>query len=309
MKATKIKTQTRWAAGLAAITMMAGFTSPLYADHAERREYVPIINAANPQFRSNHPLKVYVKVGIGRREDGHQQAAHTFNKMQHLLPTYIALTDNRAAADLVIKVQQTDYTLNYRIIDTDNKDKKYKKDRRKTGRKCGYYQKAYYTKVKEKGEAYASYNVKTNLKGFGREYDQVTLRSAENFSYGANLRASTNCGIRQTNHMPSNGVAKLFRQAEPEYRHHVSYKIRQEAAETLGLHLARTIGAKSNDFYVGLAARLNVKSGTTPASYYGGYYDGYYGDYDTEHREDYDFRNSRHRNYRHFPRYFGGNRR
>jgi len=275
MKAINGQLQTRLTTGLTAVTLIAGLSTPLYADHPPQDAYIPAIDATDIEFRANHPLKVFVKVASGRRSNKNLGSQHTFHKMRYLLPAYVTLVESPAYADLIIKVRQTNYELDYRVIDTDRKDKKYKKSRRQTGGRCGYFQKAYYTKVKEKGEAYASYNVKLNLKGFGREHDKITLRSAENFSYGANLRASTNCGIRQTHHMPSKGVAKLFRQASQDYRYQVAHKIREEAAEDLGLFLAHNIKAKANHFYGGLAARLNTNIEAAPGNYYGSYSGGY----------------------------------
>ena len=180
--------------------------------------------------------------------------------MGQFLPSYVTVVDSPEYADLVIRVRETDYNLDFRIIDVDRKDKRYKKNRRYTGGRCGVHLKAFYSKVKEKGEAYASYNVKVNLKGIGRDTDQFTLRAAENFTYGTKLRAKTNCGVRPTQHMPSNGVANLFSKSNDGYRHQVARKIRNEATSKLSRQIAHRVHAQADYFYTDLAAKLTYSA-------------------------------------------------
>lgn len=253
----------------AGAALVATITST--AVHAEHRSQVrnqptftpvyeaPAYNPGSHDFRTAHPMRVFVKIGGNRHSkgDGHHSAPAVYQKIGYHLPSYITLVNSPAYADLVIKVRQTDYKLSYRVIDVDRKDKKYKKSRRYAGGNCGYYRKAFYTKIKEKGEAYASYNVKVRFRGYETNREHFTLRSAENYSYGTELRAATNCGITPTNRMPSNGVAKLFRRSSEDYRQSVSHRIKRESVANLGRHLAHQIKHKAGRFYTTLAARLN----------------------------------------------------
>lgn len=259
MTATTIKNLT--AKSLAAIALASGITLSASADPNDYEDKPQRYAANDFDFRAAHPIKVFVNVrkGGGNREaeDRRRYAPKTWHQLGYHLPDYVRIVDSPRYADLVVRVREVDYDLNFRVIDVDRKDKKYKKSRRYTGGRCGIYHKAYYTKIKEKGEAYASYDIKVNLKGIGRDRDYFTLRSAENFSYGTELRANTNCGMRPTNHMPSNGVAKLFRRASDGYRHHVAREIREEATRDLSRKLAHNIRKQADYYYTDLAARLS----------------------------------------------------
>jgi len=248
-----------WKQALASCVLLSTAALPANATLYDYENTTPHYAANDSDFRAAHPLRVFIKVGNPRRaSDGRRhQEQKTERRFAHYLPGYVALVDSPQHADLVIRVRETDYDLNFRVIDIDQKDKKYKKKRRYVGGRCGVHHKAFYTKVKEKGEAYASYNVKVNLKGINRNSDRFTLRAAENFSYGTNLRASTNCGMQPTNHMPSNGVAKLFSKSNDDYRHHVARKIRREAIDNLGRKIAQRIHEQADHYYTDLAADLN----------------------------------------------------
>lgn len=221
--------------------------------------------ANNASFRANHPLKLFVQTG--KRGDNRHQSAERrgqdqrINLQRHqvaeMLPDYIIPVTSAREADLVIRVRQTDYDIGFHIVDVDQKDKKYKKGRRYVGGRCGVYHKAYYTKVKEKGEAYASYKVAVRLNGISRDRDQFTLRSAKNFSYGTDLRAATNCGLQSTQHMPSKKVAKLFGKADQGYRRYIAAQIRGKAVNDLSRQIARRVLVQADYFYTDLAARLN----------------------------------------------------
>ena len=221
--------------------------------------------ATNASFRADNPLRLFIQTGI-RGDRRHQNTrrrgqGQRTNLQQHqvaeILPDYIIPVASAREADLVIRVRQTDYNLDFRVIDVDQKDKKYKKDRRYVGGRCGVFHKAYYTKVKEKGEAYASYKVAVRLKGISQDRDQFTLRAAKNFSYGTNLRAATNCGLQSTQHMPSKKVVKLFGKADPGYRHRIATQIRGKAINDLSRQIARRVLVQADYFYTDLAARLS----------------------------------------------------
>ncbi|UTW59479.1 hypothetical protein KFE96_03995 [Kordiimonas sp. SCSIO 12603] len=251
----------------AAITAIAltGILAPAHANDGNGNYYnerytevAPTINPHDPAFRHSHPVKVYIN--LDSRKRGAKRIAfsgQTINKVRYGLPDYAILVDHPREADMVIRTRLQDYDLSFRVIDVDSKDKKYKKSRRYTGGRCGTHYKAYYTKVKEKGEAYANYNIRVRIDGQATYRDHVRIRSAENFSYGRDLRARTNCGVKPTNHYPSNGVAELFYKSGPDYKNHMAREIREEAARDLGREIARQIHRHSNDYYVGLANRLS----------------------------------------------------
>lgn len=179
----------------------------------------------------------------------------TMRKIERDLPSNILLVNNPTYADMVVKVRETGFDLNFRVTDMDQKNKKYKKDRKFTDGRCGIHHKAFYTRVEEKGEANAFYSVKYDVKGLGTKRDDFRLKSSEKFRYGQNLTASTNCGVRATHNLPSNGVAKLFNQAHPSYRNRVASKIRSEAAEELGKKLTRKIRRGADNYYASLGER------------------------------------------------------
>ncbi len=218
--------------------------------------------ATNPDVRRIPRDRRNERRGAGRTEHqaGWQNGADlyrsiTMHKIERELPSNILLVDSPTYADMVVKVRETGFDLNFRVTDMDQKNKKYKKDRKFTGGRCGIHHKAFYTRVEEKGEANAFYSVKYDVKGIGTKRDDFRLKASEKFRYGQNLTASTNCGVRATHNLPSNGVAKLFNQAHPSYRHHVASEIRSEAAEELGKKLARKIRNGADNYYANLGER------------------------------------------------------
>lgn len=228
------------------------------AEHAE----TPLYDPQDPGFRAAHPVRVFVDIDTRRKGREKHLTNFEAGAMQQLrfgLPGYVQLVSDRRIADMVIRAREQDYRFGFRVVDTDRKDKKYKKRYRYKGGQCGHFQKAYYTRIKEKGEAVASYRVKIRMRGFGgeRKIDHITLRSAERFSYGTDMMARTNCGMIRTHHMPSNGVAKLFSRNTPEYRRHVAQEVRAEAATDLGRALATRIRVNTDHFYAQLSARLS----------------------------------------------------
>ena len=259
-----LETNIQKTAAIAAIAFTGAFAPVQAGDgngnyYNERyTEVAPAINPHDPAFRHAHPLKVYVN--LQSRKRGAKRVAfpgQTLNKLRYNLPDYAILVDHPRDADMVVRARLQDYDLSFRVIDVDSKDKKYKKSRRYTGGQCGTHYKAFYTRVKEKGEAYANYNIRVRINGQATYRDHIRLRSAENFSYGRDLRARTNCGVQPTRHYPSNGVAELFYKSGPDYKDRVAREIRAEAARDLGRAIAKQVHHYSNDFYVGLAGRLN----------------------------------------------------
>ncbi len=239
----------------------SAFTGATLAYHPDDKHALHY-DSRSKEFRSDNPLRVFIDVNTPREH--HERGttgfeARTLHAADRGLPSYIQIVGNRRQADMVVQAAQTAYSLDFRVVDVDREDKKYKKAYRHVGGRCGHYIKAYYTEVKEKGEAYAAYNVSVTIRGGGRERDTLRLRSAEDYRYGKNLTARTNCGTTQTHHYPSKGVAELFAKASPEYREHVARDIRREAADDLGRALARQIRNRADNYYAGLAVHYSER--------------------------------------------------
>jgi hypothetical protein len=214
--------------------------------------------AHDANFRAANPFRVFIQLREGNRaqRDGNQQQGQSLSQLAHLVPSYVTLTGTPEHTDMKMRVKETSYNLRFRVINTRNKNKKYKKSRRYSGGPCGNYKRAFFRKIKEKGEAYADYSVSINLRGAGRNRDHFTLRSAKNFSYGTDLTASSKCGIQPTRQMPSNGVAKLFNRAGEGYRHGIAQKVRVKTSLKLSRQLAQRINVQADYFYTNLAQRI-----------------------------------------------------
>jgi len=253
------------------LVLFTASTQSATAEDRFEKSYAPRYVASDTRFREAHPIRVYVTIGetrqerhAGERRRGHRgngklrppQTLQTLNQLGNQLPDYVRIVHSPDDADLVIRVRETDYNLDFRVLDVDRKDKKYKKGRRYSPGRCGVHHKAYFNKVKEKGEAYATYSLRVNLKGIGRDQNQFTLRADKKYNYGTDLRAATNCGMRPTNRMPSNDVAELFARSNKNYRHYVAREIREEAVGKLSLRIAHRIRQQSDYFYGDLATRL-----------------------------------------------------
>ncbi len=219
---------------------------------------VPEINYRDQGFREAHPVKIYVKLAnSSNRQKQLPFQKRTFQKIRRHLPDYAILVHDREYADITIKASERTYDLGFKIVDIDRKDKKYKKSRRYTGGRCGKFHKAYYQKVKEKGEAYSSYNLKIRMDGYGTHREEVRLKADDSFTYGRNLRASTNCGTVNTHHFPSNSVRELFYKSSDDYRRKVAREIRIETAENLGKAIVRQLRHLSDQHYSNLANRIS----------------------------------------------------
>ncbi len=261
---------------LASAVVLGAAALPVNADarsvnNAEPVAPPPQFQANNPAFRQAYPMRVFVKVAVKDTSGNtaETQAPPNVRQLSYLLPAYVKLVNSPAYADLIVQVRRTGYDLNFRVIDRKQKGRKYKKHHKYAGGPCGIFKRAFYTKIKEKGEAYARYNLKLDLKNIGRDREQFTLRSAKNFSYGTNLRAATNCGVQPTNRMPSGGVERLFRKSSPGYRYEIARKIGAKAANSLSLQLAYKINKQATYFYQNLAERLTyAEASRGGAGYY-----------------------------------------
>ncbi|UTW55730.1 hypothetical protein [Kordiimonas sp. SCSIO 12610] len=225
------------------------------------------------EFRSEYVFKVYVDVQSGKKGRADKLEYLTLETIAQRLPYGVQLVRDPHYADLVIRANERNYDANFRVVDVDHKDKKYKKRLRYNAGygECGGLYKAHYKKVEERGTGYYDYGVRIRMKGYGRDRTRISGRVREKYSYGTDLKAQTNCGLRPTNVFPSGKVARLFERSHPSYRKEVRRELRREAACDLGLKIAYIIKDKANYYYEDLAENL-----ARQAQEYGNYegYDG-----------------------------------
>lgn len=239
----------------------------------ERHVYDP----HSAEFRANHIFKVYVDIEAGRNGRADKLEYLTLETIAQNLPYGVQLVRDRRYANLVIRANERNYDANFRVVDIDRKDKKYKKRIRynTSYSECGGLYRAHYKKIEEKGVGYYDYGIRIRMKGYGRDRTRISGRVAEKYSYGSDLRAQTNCGLQPTNVFPSGKVARLFERAHPNYRREVRRELRREAACDVGLKIAYIIKGKANYFYEDLAKRLTYQDSNYSDDYeYGGRYYG-----------------------------------
>lgn len=246
---------------VAAILASAAFTPGASAHDYGHGSVDPV----SYEFRADHPFRVYVDVakGYDRRRGGRADATDHFvqDKLRYLLPDNIVVVSRRRDADMIVRAQLTDYDLSFHVTDVDRRNKKYKKKRRYLPGRCGHHQRAYYTRVTEKGVAHADYHLSFKLRGEGTYGDNIRVRSAESYRYGENLQALTNCGVAPSAHFPNSTVARLFSQAGGHYRDVLAKEIHTENLSKLSYVVAGKIKARADQFYVSLAA---THKGYTP---------------------------------------------
>lgn len=231
-------------------------------------QYDPI----DPAFRLDHPFRVFIDVaepnspqgrrgrGRGRGNDRHVQsgADHALrSNVAAYLPAYIQIVPDRRAADMIVHAEELDRQLTFRVADEDQRRKKYSKRRRYTGGECGQFHRAFYSRIKEQGIELADYRLSVRLRGQGRYSDTVRIESRESYRYGANLRASTNCGVIPTRHFPNSAVAELFSRNPETYRPLIAREVARETAGKLAHIVADMVTARSEQFYAGLAAQYS----------------------------------------------------
>ena len=228
----------------------------------------------SPEFRAHYPLKVFVGVDAGRYGNNEKLRYLVIETLARRLPYGVELVHKPRHADLVIRAKEEDFDADFRVVDIDRRDKKYKKRVRRStsyGGGCGL-RRAHYTRVKEKGVGYYNYGVKIRMKGYGKDYTRVGGKVYEDYRYGKDLKAQTSCGFKPVSVFPSNGVEKLFAQSHPSYRKEVVRELRREAACDLGLRLAYIIKARTDTYYTDLAYQLQEKGKYySDNSSYGGY--------------------------------------
>lgn len=266
---------------LAAPAGIAG-AKPAYAGGASvhAAQYAPSYDPIDAQFRLHHPFRVFIDVSENRNQTRRhrKRGAHSIAdealraNVAAYLPPYVQLVPNRNEADMVIRAQELDRQLTFRITDEDQRRKKYKKRRRYVGGQCGQFNRAFYSRIKEQGIERTDYRLTVRLKGQGRYSDTVHIESRESYRYGANLRASTNCGVIPTRHFPNSAVAELFSRNPKTYRPLIAREVARETAGKLAHIVSDVVAARSEQFYTNLAAHLN-NEGRYYASGYGEYYD------------------------------------
>lgn len=208
------------------------------------------------EFRASHPFKVFVDTSKGRRghqvDDADYYVTHT---LADALPGYVVLVSNRRDADMVVRAQLVHQDLSFHVTDVDRRKKKYKKKYRYMPGRCGHFQRAFYTRITEKGVGIADYRLSFRLKGAGVYEDEVRVRAAESYRLGKDLTALTNCGVVPTNHYPNSKVALIFSRNDGSYRHVVAQDIRQKRLQKLSHILTDRILGRTEQFYAHLAAR------------------------------------------------------
>ncbi|WP_262692990.1 hypothetical protein [Kordiimonas aestuarii] len=251
----KTLTTVRTIAAGASLAMIAGtgaLADPAY--HNDRHGGAGYARSA--EFRYDNPIKVYVNVdtkGRGRTEDRFERL--TEQAMRHNLPDYVRLVDSARMADMVINAREQDYDLDFRVVDRDREQERYKQVNQRSGDRCGPYYKASYTVVKEKAEARASYAIRIQTDGVGRDRERIIAGANSYLTYGDNLKAHTRCSADPTNRFPNHQVKDMFNNKSPAYRARVAQGVRQETAADLGRKLAYEIKSNVDDYYAGLAVR------------------------------------------------------
>ncbi len=145
-----------------AALMVSSFAlaTPAQAKHSaeERGPSVhnqPLPAAIDPydtNFRQQHPMRLFVQIeasGKPRQEERFEAIAT--DQLEHSLPDYAVLVTHPHDADVMIKVTQNHYILDFRVVDTDRESKTYNKYAKHAMGRCGPLHKAYYTEIKEKG--------------------------------------------------------------------------------------------------------------------------------------------------------------
>lgn len=216
--------------------------------------------AADPidyEFRASHPFKVFVTVDTQDRRSSKEASYAVRDYVAGLVPSYVVLVSDRRNADMAMRADELDYRLSFHVTDVDQRRKKYKKGRKFTGGQCGIHQRAYYTRITEKGVALADYKLSTRLRGAGSYADVFSVRADDHYRHGQNLRAQTNCGLVPTTHYPNAAVQRLFSRSLDQQRQSAAFDVRQKTTAKLAHVIAEQINARSEQFYSGLAAQYS----------------------------------------------------
>jgi hypothetical protein len=231
----------------------------VYASHG--------IDPIDIEFRKSHPLRVYVNVEADRnRRETDPATSYVRQYLDEALPRYVLIVNDRRSADMIVRAGELSYDLSFHVTDVDQRNKKYKKKYRYAGGKCGVHQRAFYSRIEEKGVALTDYTLSVRLRDVGSYNDTIHIRADEKFRYGENLRAQTNCGIKPTTNYPNSAVAQLFARSNPNYRQTVAFEIRKEATQKLARVIANEITNRTEQHYATLATKYSYSS-AMPASF------------------------------------------
>lgn len=218
--------------------------------------------ANSERFRDNHPLNVFVDIDTkakGRRDDRLEDI--TLRAVRSSLPGNIRIVSNRRDADMVIRAEERDFDVDFRIVDRDRKEKRYDKVNPRTGnQQCGPFYKVSYTEVKERAEGHAVYDIRVSMPGVGRDRERIKAEASAYNVYGENLLAHNRCGSEPTARFPGYSVVDLFGKNNPKERQRMAIEVRRETAEDLGRKLAHEIRENADDYYASLSVRFAYES-------------------------------------------------
>lgn len=225
-------------------------------------EYSPggaYVDPRDPNFRRAHPFRVFVAIDAGlnrgqTRGVDNRAEAKIVRSLARNLPNGAFLVDNRRDADMVVRIRERAFDLNFRVVDVDRERRRYKRRRAYAGGQCGPLGHAFYDEIKERGVARYAYDITFRVKGQGRSRDTLRGRASESFRYADNLRASTNCGIQPTVVAPNRKVERLLSRNNPQTRRQVAREIRREAKRDVGRRLAWSVNQTANRYWTAIAA-------------------------------------------------------
>lgn len=219
------------------------------------------VDPIDPAFRSSHPLRVYVDVDAGRnRHETDPSTSYVRQYLDSALPNYVVIVSDRRSADMMIRADELSYDLSFHVTDVDQRNKKYKKKYRYAGGPCGIHQRAFYSRIEERGVARTDYTLSVQLRNIDAYSHTIHIQADEKFRYGKNLRAQTNCGIRPTSAYPNSAVAELFARSNPNYRQTVAFEIRKEATQKLAKMIAGVIANRTEQHYATLATKYSYSA-------------------------------------------------
>jgi len=221
------------------------------------------IDPRDIDFRAAYPVHVFVSLD-GQQQTRRQRRHHSqrrsgtglaVRQILSALPFYARAVHSPAHADIALRVRTTDFDVDYRIVDIDREDKRYKKSRRRSGGQCGYHSRAYFEEVRLRGTARYDIGIRARIAGVGADRDRFHGRTRASYDYGRNLRAQTECGVIPTAHFPSSGVERLFHRASDTYHREARRDLRRTAYHDIAQRLTHRLAGYVDSYYAALAAR------------------------------------------------------
>ena len=243
-------------AGLALMASTSAFADLAYDRDRHEGRYSDRGYTHSTEFRHDNPINVYVDIETrGRQRDEDRFERLTERAMVQSLPGYVHLVNNRRRADMVITARETDYDLDFRVVDRSRQQKPYKKINMRTADRCGPLYKTSYRVVQEKVEARASYSIHIRTDGVGKDRERIRTGAENYLTYGEDLKAHTRCSAEPTNRFPDMQVKELFENNSKASRRYIAKAVRQETATDLGRKLSSEIRDNVDDYYAQLAVR------------------------------------------------------